>query len=300
MNTNPEDRDPYRLDDSAVRRSFDRAVAGYDAAAIVQSIVRDRLLERLDDVRVKPRVILDAGSGTGHGGVALLKRYRGSRVVALDLALSMARESRRRRPLLRRLDAVCADTAAIPLPDASVDLIHSNLMLQWCNDLDEVLSEFLRVLTPGGLLTFTTFGPDTLTELRRSWQAADGKVHVNRFIDMHDIGDAAVRVGFAEPVMDVDRICTTYQCLTDLMRDLKAIGAHNVTAGRNRGLTGRRRLQAAERAYEEFRRDSRLPATWEVIYGQGWKPLSAPDRPSAAGEVRIPVASIGRRPGSDD
>lgn len=295
MSRQRSERDGYRLDSAAVRRSFNGAVAGYDAAAVVQTLVRERLLERLDYVRVKPRVILDAGCGTGHGGLALLKRYRGSRLVALDLAPAMAAETVRRRPWRRRLHAICADAAAIPLPDASVDLIHSNLMLQWCNDLDAVFGEFLRILAPGGLLTFTTFGPDTLYELRRSWQSADERVHVNRFIDMHDVGDATVRAGFVEPVLDIDRVCTTYQRVVDLMRDLKAIGAHNVTAGRRRGLTGRRRLQAVERAYETFRCEGRLPATWEVIYGQGWKPVRPGNTAPADSETRIPIASIGRR-----
>jgi malonyl-CoA O-methyltransferase len=295
MTAGQRDPDPYTIDGAAVRRAFDRAVAGYDAAAVVQKTVRERLLERLDYVRVSPRTILDAGCGTGHGGVALLKRYRGSRVIALDWAPAMLAAARRRRPLLRRLDPVCGNAAALPLADASIDLVHSNLMLQWCNDLDAVFREFMRVLAPGGLLTFTTFGPDTLTELRRAWRAADGAVHVSRFIDMHDVGDAAVRAGFVEPVLDIDRLCTTYERVRDLMRDLKAIGAHNVTRGRQRGLTSRRRMQAAEDAYEEFRRDGRLPATWEVIYGQGWKPLRARARPAPDGPTRIPVTAIGRR-----
>jgi malonyl-CoA O-methyltransferase len=209
----------------------------------------------------------------------------------------MLRQARHRRRWWRRPTVLCADAAALPLPDASVDLVFSNLMLQWCNDLDAVFREFRRVLKPRGLVTFTTFGPDTLTELRAAWRAVDDGIHVNRFIDMHDVGDAMVRAGLAEPVMDLEYFCLTYPRVIDLMRDLKAIGAHNVTVGRGRGLTGRGRLQAVADAYEAHRRDGRLPATWEVVYGQAWGPLGAPGPGPSNGEVTVSPAAIGRRGG---
>jgi malonyl-CoA O-methyltransferase len=208
----------------------------------------------------------------------------------------MLAQARRQRPLLRRLDAVCADAAAIPLADASVDLVFSNLMLQWCNEPDAVFREFRRVLRPGGLLLFATFGPDTLRELRAAWSAADGHTHVSRFIDMHDLGDALVRAGLGEPVMDMEHLTLTYADLRSLMRDLKTMGASNATAGRNRGLTGRQRLAAAEAHYETLRRDGRLPATWEVVYGHAWAPAT-PVRtgPGPDGTIAVPLADIGRR-----
>nr|WP_206202881.1 malonyl-ACP O-methyltransferase BioC [Thioalkalivibrio sp. XN8] len=279
-----------------VRASFDAAADGYDAVAVIQAEVRARLLERLELFRLEPRRILDAGCGTGHGARALLRHYRGAGLVALDLAPGMLAQARRRRPWLRRLDTVCADAAAVPLADGSVDLVFSNLMLQWCNQPDAVFAEFRRVLRPGGLLLFTTFGPDTLKELRAAWSAADGHTHVSRFIDMHDLGDALVRAGLAEPVMDVEHLTLTYTNLRELMRDLKTMGAGNATGGRNRGLTGRRRLAAAEARYETLRRDGRLPATWEVVYGHAWAPAAAPGAgPAEDGTVTIPLANIGRR-----
>jgi malonyl-CoA O-methyltransferase len=152
------------------------------------------------------------------------------------------------------------------------------------------------VLKPGGLLTFTTFGPDTLVELRQAWAAADdGHTHVNRFIDMHDLGDALVRSGLAEPVLDVERYTLTYATARDLMRDLKAIGAHNATAGRPRGLTGRAALERMAAGYEGFRQEGRLPATYEVVFGQAWAPLSPSPARGAPGEVTVPIGRIGRR-----
>jgi malonyl-CoA O-methyltransferase len=252
--------DPFRIDGARVRRSFGRSARGYDATAVLQQRVRDELLERLDLVRLEPGTVLDLGAGTGHASRALQRRYRSSRVVALDLAEGMLREANRQQPLLRRFRRVCGNAAALPLRDGSVELVFSNLMLQWCNDPDAVFRECRRVLQPGGLLTFATFGPDTLVELRRAWAAADGYAHVNRFIDMHDLGDALVRSGLAEPVMDVERYTLTYAEVRDLMHDLKAIGAHNANAGRPRGLTGKGALARMTAAYETLRQDGRLPA----------------------------------------
>ncbi len=286
------------LDHDVVRDSFSRAAASYDAAAVLQAQVRNELLDRLDLVKLEPEVVVDLGAGTGHATLELKRRYRGSRVVAADLAEGMLREAGRRQTLLRRFDRVGADAAALPLRDGSVDLIFSSLMLQWCPDPDAVLRECRRVLKPGGLLTFTTLGPDTLVELRRAWLAADAShPHVNTFLDMHDLGDALVRAGLAEPVMDVERYTLTYDEVRGLMRDLKAIGAHNAATGRPKGLTGKRTLGRMIEAYETFRReDGRLPATYEVVFGQAWGPVG-PVRTKTAdiGETRIPVGSVGRR-----
>jgi len=246
-------------------------------------------------VRLEPAVVLDLGAGTGHASLALKRRFRSSQVVALDLAEGMLREAGRRQTLLRRFRRVCGHAAQLPLRDASVDLVFSNLMLQWCTDPDAVFRECRRVLRPGGLLTFTTFGPDTLVELRRAWAAADHHTHVNRFIDMHDLGDALLRAGLVEPVMDVERYTLTYAEVRDLMLDLKAIGAHNANAGRPRGLTGKGALARMTAAYEGLRRDGRLPATHEVVFGQAWVPVGAPRAARVPGEVRVPVGKVGRR-----
>jgi malonyl-CoA O-methyltransferase len=285
--------DPFTLDSGRVRASFDAAADDYDAVAVIQSEVRRRLLERLELFRIRPRRILDAGCGTGHGARALLQHYRGAALVALDLAPGMLRAARSRRPWLRRLDPVCGDAAALPLADGSVDLVFSNLMLQWCNEPDRVFAEFSRVLRPGGLVLFTSFGPDTLQELRAAWRAADGHTHVSRFIDMHDLGDALLRAGLGEPVMDMEHLTLTYPDVRGLMRDLKTMGARNATSGRSRGLTGRRRLAAVEAHYERYRRDGRLPATWEIVYGHAW--AGAPRGAGQAGEFTVPLSRLGRR-----
>ena len=284
--------DPYGVDSSHVRQAFNAAAGTYDAAAVLQAEVRSRLLERLEAVSVAPARILDAGAGTGQAAPGLAARFPDADLLLLDLADSMLREAGG-----RGWPAVCADAARLPFGPGAFGLVYSNLMLQWAPDLDRTLSEFRRVLTGGGLLVFSTFGPDTLAELRAAWASADGYTHVNRFIDMHDVGDALVRSGFAEPVLDLEHFTLTYPDLRALMGDLKAIGARNLTAGRSRGLTGRGRLAAAEREYERWRRDGRLVSTWEVIYGIAWVPgnASAPETAGSPGEYRIRADRIGRR-----
>jgi malonyl-CoA O-methyltransferase len=246
-------------------------------------------------VKIAPAVVLDLGAGTGQAARELKRTHRRARVVALDLAPGMLREARRQSRLFSHFDRVCGDAFALPLKEASVDLVFSSLMLQWCDDLDAALAEIRRVLRPGGFFAFSSFGPDTLRELRAAWTAADDSTHVNRFLDMHDVGDALTRGGFAEPVLDVERVELTYPDVRALVRDLKAIGAHNVTSARPRGLTGRDKWNRVTAAYESFRRQGQLPATFEVVYGAAW---GGPGKTSAAlihGEAQIPVRSIGRR-----
>jgi malonyl-CoA O-methyltransferase len=271
----------FVIDKAQLRRSFDKAAATYDQAAVLQREVGDRMLERLQYIKIAPEMLLDAGCGTGYGTRQLLAQYPGTDLIAFDLAPAMLRAARGHAPRWKRslqwLGGVrerylCGDVEALPLRAASVDMVWSNLTLQWCNQLENAFDEFHRVLAPGGLLMFSTFGPDTLRELRDSFSRLDRHTHVNRFLDMHDIGDMLARAGFATPVMDMEQITLTYPDALSVMRDLKAIGAHNVTAGRRHGLTGKGELQALQRNYEQFRRDGKLPATYEVVYGHAWKP----------------------------
>jgi malonyl-CoA O-methyltransferase len=286
--------DEFFLDPRVVRRAFDRASRSYDSAAGVQSEVGARLLERLDVVRLQPEVVLDLGAGTGHASRALKQRYRRAEVIALDLSTSMLRESARQQSWLRRFARVAGDAARLPVHDASVDLVFSNLMLEWCPDPDAVFREIRRVLRPQGLLMFTTLGPDTLKELRDAWRPVDQYTHVHRFIDMHDIGDALMRAGLADPVMDTERLTITYPSVRALVSELKSTGARNLAHGRSRGLTGRRRSGEFLRRSEALIRNGRLSVSVEVVYGQAWAGVLSP-RKRAGGEVRVPLDSLRTR-----
>ena len=287
------DNTAYRIDKKRMRDSFGRAAASYDAAAIMQREVFERMFARLDLVKLAPQAILDAGCGTGLGTARLAQRYNNSRVLALDIAPPMLQIAAARQPWISRLTRrsrqafVCGDIEALPLQDGSVDLAWSNLAMQWCNDLDLAFRELHRTLRPEGLLMFSTFGPDTLMELREASSADPEHTHVSRFLDMHDIGDALVRAGFAAPVMDMERFTLTYDDVRGLMRDLKAIGAHNATEGRRRGLEGKSFLQRLAENYERFRQEGRLPATYEVVYGHAWKAQPHPSLPGGAQPITV-------------
>ena len=273
------------FDSLQIRRAFGRAATSYDAHSALQDEVQRRLQERLDEAGLNPQRTLDVGSGTGRGTAALRKRYPQAQTIALDLALPMLHAARRQRSWLRPFARVCGDAEAQPFADASIDLLHSNLCLQWCGELNTVLGEFRRVMRPRGTLLFSTFGPQTLYELRAAFAEVDATPHVSGFLDMHSIGDALLAAGFRDPVLERDTFTLTYSSLLHLMRELRAIGATNADSARTRGLTGKAHLQRVIEAYEINRSDGRLPATYEVVYAQAWAPDASQPRRSGNQDI---------------
>lgn len=284
--TQADDRRPLLLDKAKARRSFGRAADDYDAAAVLQHEIGRRMLARLDTMRIEPRRIVDIGCGTGVATADLLKRYPKADVIALDFAMPMLGHARRRGRWLRRPRCLCADLDQLPLAADSVDLVFANAAIQWSADPPQAFAGFARVLRPGGLLLFSSFGPDTLRELRAAWSAVDGRPHVHGFVDMHDYGDMLMHAGLADPVMDVERMQLTYADAMHLMHEIKLIGAGNASVGRQRGLVGRGRIAAVCDAYERFRGpDGRLPVSYEVVHGHAW----ACEQQRVGDETRISV-----------
>jgi len=282
------------FDTRQVRRAFARAARSYDAHAVLQHEVERRLLERLDYVEGAPARVLDLGSGPGRATQAMRKRWKSAQVIALDLAAPMLRQIKPvwLRPILR----VNADARALPFADTSVDVLFSNLCVQWIDDLPALFDECRRVLRPGGYFAFSTFGPDTLLELRAAWAQVDRAPHVSAFADIARVGDALVHAGFRDPVLDAEYFTLTYADAFALMRELKAIGATNADARRARGLTARVRLRAVADAYETRRTDGVLPATYEVIYAHAFAP--DPSQPRRRGGAEIATFSVERLRGS--
>jgi malonyl-CoA O-methyltransferase len=265
------------IDPRLARRRFERAAGSYAKASRLEAEIGGRMLERLDYVKIAPRRVLDAGSGPPQR--ALGKRYPAAEVIALDFALAMLRIGKSKLFERNPPKAVCADFARLPLPAGSVDLVWSNMALHWAQDPPAALREFHRALAVDGLLMFSTLGPDTLSELR----SAAGSARVHSFVDMHDLGDMLVAAGFAEPVMDAERITMVYADAAALFADLRATGQTCALARRSgarpRGLAGRGFLESLQARLSAQLRDGKLPVSFEVVYGHAWKaPLrNAPD-----------------------
>ena len=266
-----------KLKKQTIADSFSKAAPHYEASAYLQKEVASRLLERLELMNVSPKNILDAGCGTGFCTRILDKKFSKAKTIGIDIAPGMIEFAKQKKGFFNKIEYQVADIEQLPFADNSFDLVFSNLAVQWSVEPNQVFVELNRVLKPGGLLIFSSLGPDTLTELKQSWQQVDQNVHVNDFLDMHIIGDQVHSARFDNTVMDRDVITLTYQTMLGLMKDLKAIGAHNMDTERKRGLLGKSKFEKLKKAYEAFRwQDGQLPATYEVVYGHAWKKQGQP------------------------
>ncbi|MFV1997160.1 MAG: malonyl-ACP O-methyltransferase BioC [Acidiferrobacterales bacterium] len=289
MNNN----EPPLLDKHQVRRAFDRAAGTYDNFAALQYEVADRLLERLEVMNIDIRTVLDVGCGTGYCTRRLEKRCKRAKIIGLDLAPAMVRVAKGQNSWRRKGIYLAGDAESLPIASGSVDLVFSNLALQWC-DPDAVFREFARVLRPGGTILFSTFGPDTLHELRQAWHEVDELPHVHDFVDMHDLGDALMRAGLIEPVMDRENLILEYIDVTAVMRDLKGVGAHNVAPNRARGLSGKSTFTRFKTAYMAMASNGKIPATYDAIYGHAWARQALPGEDNGD-SYRIPISAISGR-----
>jgi malonyl-CoA O-methyltransferase len=266
-----------KLEKEIVAQSFSKAAVNYEASAFLQKEVASRLFERLEIMNVSPLKVLDAGCGTGYCTRMLNKKFSKAQLFGVDFASGMIEQAKKQKGFFDKIDYRVADIEKLPFDSNYFDLVFSNLTVQWLNESDTLFKELNRVLKPGGLLIFSTLGPDTLMELRQSWQKVDENVHVNDFLDMHIIGDRVYDATFDNTVMDRDVITLTYQTLKGLMQDLKAIGAHNMNQDRSKGLSGKNKFVLLSKAYDDFRwDDGQLPATYEVVYGHAWKKIQQP------------------------
>lgn len=253
-----------------IRRRFDRAAADFDDVDFVHTVTRDGLLARLEPLLLQPASILDLGSATGATGRLLRKRFKRAHVVSLDISHAMLGVARRSKPWFSRSTFVQGNARQLPFQNAAFDLVVSNQLLPWEPQPQPVFEEVARVLRKGGVFAFASLGPDSLGELTRAWASVDGHLHVNRFPDMHDIGDGLVRAGLADPVLDVDRLSVCYDSIDKLFTDLTRAGARNALDDRARGLLSRARFQALRDALGTARADGTIRLELELVYGHCW------------------------------
>ena len=290
------------FDRRQIRRAFSRAARSYAGVSDLQQTVQAELLDALEywqqraGEKVSPQRVVDLGCGPGDAAAAMQRRWPRAQVLAIDLSLPMLQAGAQQRdwhPLRRRVQRLCADAGALPLADDSVDILFSNLCLQWIEDLPAALAGFRRVLRPGGLLLVSSFGPDTLHELRSAFASVDAVPHVSAFADIAQWGDALMAAGFRDPVLDRDSVVRHYPDLATLMRTLRAMGATNALQGRRHSLTGKSRMQRAAVAYAAASGDGPLPATWETITAMAWgPPAGAPIRDGGDEIARFPADRI--------
>ncbi|MDF2939929.1 MAG: malonyl-[acyl-carrier protein] O-methyltransferase BioC [Gammaproteobacteria bacterium] len=277
-----------QFDHQAMHRNFNRKIK----ALPLSRETADQLLERLQLIKQQPKSILDLGCGTGDFTYRLSKLYPKAKVLGLDIAEQRLKYAKKQRPWFNKTRFMPGNIENLPFPDNSFDLIVSNLSLYWVKDLNQAFKEIQRVLKPEGVLLFSSLGPDTLLELRESLAQIDNKPHVNVFLDMHDVGDALLKAGLKDPVMDVETLTQQYSSLLDLLKELHEAGESNAHCERSKGLMGKQALQKLESYYEQYRSHfEKLPATFEVIYGHalGTEMLSKLEN----GEVHIPLSKIG-------
>jgi malonyl-CoA O-methyltransferase len=280
-----------------MKASFNRAAATYSQHDFLQKEVVLRTLQQLDYIRITPNNVIDLGSGTGGGSKALIETFKKAKIFQLDIALSMLQYAQAQIKIpnrwLEKKRMICGDIEMLPLADKSVDLAFSSLALQWGVQPDICFREIRRIMNPGGLFLFSTLGPDTLRELRQAFKAISDIPHTNGFLDIHDVGNLLSSNGFSDPVLEADLITVEYDDLQDLMKDLKGIGASNVSQQRSRGLLGKQKLTTLREEYEKFRIKDKLPATYEVIIGHAW----ALDKPNGAEqqEHTFPLNKLRRR-----
>ena len=271
-----------------VRRRFERAAATFDESDFVHTVTRDGLLARLEPLLVDARIVVDLGAATGAANRALEKRFKGARVVSIDIAHNMLKKAREKRSWFSKTTFARASADALPFPNESIDVIFSNLLLPWAHDPSLIFSEVARVLRKGGVFAFATLGPDSLQEIGRAWGSIDDNAHVNRFPDMHDLGDGLVNAGLRDPVLDVDRLSVSYENSARLFADLTAVGARNALIQRAKSLTGKQRYGAMVDALEATAVDGQITLDLELVFGHCWGAGPKMD----PGNYRIDAAQI--------
>lgn len=279
------------FDYNALKRGFNKTAETYERHAKTAREVGEYLIERLRPLNLQPERILDLGAGTGKLSRDLLKLYPKARIYCIDLSENRLRFAKGKRKWFRQQHYITADMHTLPFRAESFDLVISNLAWYWADHLHQAIYEAKRVLKVGGKLMFSTLGPDTLRELRESFASSSNEPHINTFLDMHDIGDALLKAGFADPVMDVEHFTHYAKSLNDLFKELRASGETNYQELRARGLMGKKSFEKVVAHYEQYRVDEKLPVTTEAVFGYAWRKQETSFE-LENGEIAVPISTI--------
>lgn len=258
------------LNTKHIRRRFELAADNFDGADFVHTETRQGLMSRLEPLLIDADIVVDLGAATGSAARALEKRFRGAKIVAVDIAHRMLRVGRKKTSWLSKTGFTQARAEHLPFADESIDVVFSNMLLPWISDPQAVFKEIARVLKKGGVFAFATLGPDSLQEIGRAWLQVDKRRHINRFLDMHDLGDGLVNANLRDPVLDVERLAVSYGSSEKLFADLSAAGARNSLLDRQSGLTGKTRFGKMAAALEGSAVDGNIVLDLELVFGHCW------------------------------
>ena len=253
------------IDKKIIAQSFGLAANTYDSVAHFQRWVGNRLIDETPDS--SPEIVLDLGCGTGYSAKFLNNKFPGAQYIGMDLSEDMARFSKSHHS--SECEWVTGDAESLPFKSNSIDLIFSSLAIQWCTNLPILMQEIERVLTPGGYFVFSTLLDGTLKELKWAWSKVDNKQHVNDFFLKKDYQQAVINSGLGIELLREETEVLKYQKLTELMRELKELGAHNLNPERSTVLMGKDKLKAVVSSYDTFRgvEDGYLPASYKILWG---------------------------------
>ncbi|MFO1228144.1 MAG: biotin synthase [Roseateles sp.] len=284
----PQAARPEAIDVVAVSRQA-RRLAQADAPPWLHQEVAKRMAERLDFIKLRPQQVLDTSAWLGASAEALKAVYPQAQLLWRHAEPDLARRSQA--ALARPWWALGRGAPARWVGDdpATAPLVWSNLELHARADLPACLADWAARTEVGGFVMFSCYGPDSFVELRSLFRAAGWGRPAPAWWDMHDIGDLLGRAGFADPVMDQERLRLTWSSADRLLADLRALGG-NVAPDRFQGLRTPRWRAALVRQLETLRGpDGLIALSLELVFGHAFK---AAPRPGAAGETRIGVDEL--------
>ena len=260
------------IDKEYKRKVFDRHAKTYDEYSSLQNKISDNLFKKLDLIEVRPSLILDLGCGTGRNGRILKEKYQNIRLINYDFSINMLQEAKKNQHKIlgTKSEFICGDIEELSFSENTFDVIWSTSSLQWCNNLSDIFKKAKVILKPGGLFIFSTFGPNTLFELRNITKKISNYQKTNNFIDALSITEKLINEGFIDPFVDSEEFCLSYKDISKLFLDLRKIGATSGFKNRNIGLSGKSFLKLIIDGYKEYSYDGIFPATYEAIYGYAW------------------------------
>jgi len=274
-----------------IEKRFDNCAKSFSDFDFVHRHCRKDLIDRLVPIKIAPKQAVDLGGALGSGAEFLEKNYPACQITNLDISRSMLLSSIKNIKALRHINQVQASAEILPFKNDSIDLIFSNLLMPWINNLSFFLYEINRVLSKNGLFIFSTLGPDSFANIKAAWLSIDNFEHVNKFIDMHIIGDQLLNSGLSDPILDSDRLIIKYEDLNAFFKDITASGSRNCLRNRNHGLTGKNKFNTFKKYLGKSKNNNRFNIELELIYGHAWSG-TAQTNPN---EYSVDVSKITKR-----